>query len=172
MTSTCGSTLVYSVASGSSSCVPNRLHVRIVPYNMAATAVLVEERNRSLAVESTNSVRRTNRPRCHRCRNQVGLRRRPRCLLPRSRNQTGSFEWKLVFWGRWTAMIGRPMIRRWGPLALSSTTICSWRCSAFLSTNRRPMMIDSMQTLNRARESVIVPRVTSQILIRIEPLWV
>ena len=36
----------------------------------------------------------------------------------------------------------------------------------------RPMMIDSIRTLNRARESVVVPRVASEILIRIEPLWV
>ena len=68
-------------------------------------------------------------------------------------------------------MIGRPMIRRWGRSALLSTTVHSWRCSSFPFTNR-PMMIDSVRTLNRARESVVVPRVTSEIVIRIAPLWV
>ena len=74
-------------------------------------------------------------------------------------------------------MIRRPMIRRWGRSALlsmngPSMTCRSWRWSAFPSTTCRPMMIDSIQTLNRARESVVVPRVGSEILIRIEPLWV
>ena len=138
---------------------------------MAATAVLVDEQHRSLAVESTNSVWCTNRPHCHRCRNRVDLRRRHLRRLLRSRNRTGSFEWKLVFWGRWTAMIGRPMIPRWGRSALLSTKVRSRRCFTFPSTNRS-MMIDSFRTLNRARESVVEPRVTSKIHIRIAPLWV
>ena len=40
-----------------------------------------------------------------------------------------------------------------------------------MSTNCGPM-IDSIRTLNRGRESVVVPRVASEILMRIEPVWV
>ena len=102
-----------------------------------------------------------------------------RHLLLRSRNWTGSLEWNLAFWGRWTAMIGPPMIRCWGRSALLSKscgpmTIRSLRCSAFPSTNCQPMMIGSIRTLNRVRDSVVVPRVASEILVflGIEPLCV
>ena len=129
MTSTFGSILRYSRASGSSG----------VRRQSRATAVLVDEPNCCWAVGSTNSAWRTNCPRCHHRRYRHRRCHRRRLLLfLRSRKLIGFFQWKLVFWERLTPMIHRLMIFSRG-------------CSAVPSTNCQPMMIASIRTLNRTK---------------------